>query len=162
MQSMQVFPPQGFDRCSAFCLQEGGGEVAQEGGGEVASCELPLLEQEFVPHRGHSRCSGGAAVGLTHLVLHSAGIPCEPPPDIPNGKHSGRLQDEFHYGTAVTYTCNPGMALHGEPSIHCTTRDGQNGVWSEPLPACGGGAGLLSLQGPQEPSQCWNSHIWEG
>ncbi|KAF4803966.1 hypothetical protein TURU_011608 [Turdus rufiventris] len=66
-------------------------------------------------------------------------IPCEPPPDIPNGKHSGRLQDEFHYGTAVTYTCNPGMALHGEPSIHCTTRDGQNGVWSEPLPACGAG-----------------------
>ncbi|XP_027750988.1 complement receptor type 1-like [Empidonax traillii] len=64
-------------------------------------------------------------------------IPCEPPPDIPNGKHTGRLLDEFFYGISVTYTCNPGFPLHGEPSIHCTTQDGKNGVWSEPIPACG-------------------------
>ncbi|XP_033375748.1 complement receptor type 2 [Parus major] len=64
-------------------------------------------------------------------------IPCEPPPDIPNGKHSGRLLSEFLYGTSVTYSCDPGFPLHGEPSIHCTTRDGSSGMWSEPLPACG-------------------------
>uniref|UniRef100_A0A8C3MYE8 Uncharacterized protein n=1 Tax=Geospiza parvula TaxID=87175 RepID=A0A8C3MYE8_GEOPR len=75
-------------------------------------------------------------------------IPCEPPPDIPNGQHTGRLQSEFHYGTAVTYSCNRGLPLHGEPSIHCTTRDGHNGVWSEPLPACGGGLGCPGVQGP--------------
>uniref|UniRef100_A0A674GT48 Sushi domain-containing protein n=1 Tax=Taeniopygia guttata TaxID=59729 RepID=A0A674GT48_TAEGU len=64
-------------------------------------------------------------------------IPCEPPPDIPHGQHSGRLLSEFHYGTAVSYSCQPGFPLHGHPSIHCTTRDGYSGVWSEPLPACG-------------------------
>ncbi|XP_065505748.1 complement receptor type 1 [Caloenas nicobarica] len=64
-------------------------------------------------------------------------IPCEPPPDIPNGKHTGRLLDGFHFGTSVTYTCNAGYPLHGEPNIHCTTRDGQTGVWSGPPPQCG-------------------------
>ncbi|XP_010128816.1 PREDICTED: complement receptor type 1-like, partial [Chlamydotis macqueenii] len=64
-------------------------------------------------------------------------IPCKPPPDIPNGKHTGRLLDEFHFGTSVTYTCDPGYPLHGEPSIHCTSQDGKNGVWSGPLPHCG-------------------------
>ncbi|XP_035755821.1 complement receptor type 2 [Egretta garzetta] len=64
-------------------------------------------------------------------------IPCEPPPDIPNGKHTGRLLDEFHFGTSIKYTCNPGYPLRGEPSIHCTTRDGKNGVWSGPPPQCG-------------------------
>ncbi|XP_010081196.1 PREDICTED: complement receptor type 1-like [Pterocles gutturalis] len=70
-------------------------------------------------------------------------IPCEPPPDIPNGKHTGRLLDEFVFGTSVAYTCDRGYRgspLHGEPSIHCTTRDGQNGVWSGPPPRCGGRA----------------------
>uniref|UniRef100_A0A663F8D8 Sushi domain-containing protein n=1 Tax=Aquila chrysaetos chrysaetos TaxID=223781 RepID=A0A663F8D8_AQUCH len=68
----------------------------------------------------------------------SAGIPCKPPPDIPNGKHTGRLLDEFYFGTSVTYTCNRGYPLHGEPSIYCTTRDGKNGEWSGPPPQCGG------------------------
>ncbi|XP_053943634.1 complement receptor type 2 isoform X3 [Cuculus canorus] len=64
-------------------------------------------------------------------------IPCEPPPDIPNGKHTGTLLDEFHFGTSVTYTCDPGYPLQGEPSIHCTTQDGTNGVWSGQPPRCG-------------------------
>ncbi|NXX51280.1 CR1L protein, partial [Tricholaema leucomelas] len=71
------------------------------------------------------------------LFCPSAGIPCEPPPDIPNGKHTGRLMDEFYYGISVTYTCNPGYPLHGESSIHCTTQDGKNGVWSALPPRCG-------------------------
>lgn len=113
---------------------------------------IPPLEQMFVPHRGRDFRCFGAAVGLETLFCTSAGIPCGPPPDIPNGKHTGRLLSEFHYGTAVTYSCNAGFPLHGEPSIHCTTLDGKNGVWSEPLPACGGGAGLGEGAGtPKNP-----------
>lgn len=77
-------------------------------------------------------------LNLEALFCTSAGIPCEPPPDIPNGKHTGRLLDEFYFGISVTYTCDPGYPLHGEPSIYCTTQDGKNGVWSGPLPWCGG------------------------
>uniref|UniRef100_A0A674HK39 Sushi domain-containing protein n=1 Tax=Taeniopygia guttata TaxID=59729 RepID=A0A674HK39_TAEGU len=97
----------------------------------------------------------GKIISLTNLQFGStvaehsctsAGIPCEPPPDIPHGQHSGRLLSEFHYGTAVSYSCQPGFPLHGHPSIHCTTRDGYSGVWSEPLPACGGG---LRARDPQ-------------
>nr|XP_021391654.1 complement receptor type 1 [Lonchura striata domestica] len=84
------------------------------------------------------RCeiSGGGVAWTGHVPLCQR-IPCEPPPDIPRGQHSGRLLSEFHYGTAVTYSCQPGFPLHGHPSVHCTTHDGHSGVWSEPLPACG-------------------------
>ena len=67
-----------------------------------------------------------------------AGIPCEPPPNIPHGKHTGRLLDEFLYGTSITYSCEPGYPLRGAASIFCTTHDGKNGVWSGPPPLCGG------------------------
>ncbi|XP_065554657.1 complement receptor type 2-like isoform X1 [Lathamus discolor] len=86
------------------------------------------------------RCEvSGGRVAWSGDVPVCQRIPCEPPPDIPNGKHTGKLLDEFLFGTAVTYTCNPGYPLHGEPSIYCTTLDGQNGVWSGPPPSCGAG-----------------------
>ncbi|OXB67147.1 hypothetical protein ASZ78_015788 [Callipepla squamata] len=75
---------------------------------------------------------------LPSSAEHS-GIPCEPPPSIPHGKHTGRLLDEFHYGISVTYSCEPGYPLHGNASIFCTTQDGKNGVWSSPPPRCGAG-----------------------
>lgn len=82
----------------------------------------------------------------------AAGIPCAPPPNIPHGKHTGRLLDEFHYGTSVTYSCEPGYPLQGEASIFCTTRDGMNGEWSGPPPLCGGedgwAAGRARVQAP--------------
>ncbi|XP_042655840.1 complement receptor type 1 isoform X2 [Tyto alba] len=88
--------------------------------------------------RSSRRCEiSGGRVAWSGNVPICQRIPCEPPPDIPNGKHTGRLLDEFHFGTSVTYTCNPGYPLHGEPSIHCTTWDGKNGVWSGPPPRCG-------------------------
>lgn len=74
----------------------------------------------------------------------AAGIPCAPPPSIPHGKHTGRLLDDFHYGTSVTYSCEPGYPLQGEASIFCTTRDGMNGEWSGPPPLCGGKGGWAS------------------
>uniref|UniRef100_A0A8C0ES66 Sushi domain-containing protein n=1 Tax=Bubo bubo TaxID=30461 RepID=A0A8C0ES66_BUBBB len=64
-------------------------------------------------------------------------IVCDPPPDVPHGRHSGHLMDTFSYADAVTYTCEPGYSLAGEPSIFCTTADGEHGVWSGPPPRCG-------------------------
>ncbi|XP_059723558.1 complement receptor type 2 isoform X2 [Haemorhous mexicanus] len=106
----------------------------QLGSTVVYSCE----EGHRLIGQPSRRCeiSGGRVAWTGHTPLCQR-IPCEPPPDIPNGQHSGRLLSEFHYGTAVTYSCHRGFPLHGQPSIHCTTRDGYNGVWSEPLPACG-------------------------
>uniref|UniRef100_A0A8B9Z243 Sushi domain-containing protein n=1 Tax=Buteo japonicus TaxID=224669 RepID=A0A8B9Z243_9AVES len=100
----------------------------------------PSLGQLFMPHiRGKGISSPLVLLlNLEALFCASAGIPCKPPPDIPNGKHTGRLLDEFYFGTSVTYTCNRGYPLHGEPSIYCTTRDGKNGEWSGPPPQCGG------------------------
>ncbi|NXN33578.1 CR1L protein, partial [Nycticryphes semicollaris] len=61
---------------------------------------------------------------------------CNPPPGIPHGRHSGHSMDTFSYGLTVTYTCDPGHLLAGEPSIVCTTVDGEHGVWSKPPPHC--------------------------
>ncbi|XP_054836402.1 complement receptor type 1 [Eublepharis macularius] len=57
-------------------------------------------------------------------------IPCYPPPDIPHGKHNGRYNQDYVYGDAVTYTCDKGYPRIGDAYIHCTTKDGENGVWS--------------------------------
>uniref|UniRef100_A0A8C8EDD1 Sushi domain-containing protein n=1 Tax=Otus sunia TaxID=257818 RepID=A0A8C8EDD1_9STRI len=67
-------------------------------------------------------------------------IVCDPPPDVPHGTHSGHLMATFSYADAVIYTCEPGYSLAGEPSIFCTTADGERGVWSRPPPRCGGRA----------------------
>ncbi|XP_066191655.1 LOW QUALITY PROTEIN: complement receptor type 1-like [Sylvia atricapilla] len=106
----------------------------QFGSTVVYSCE----EGHRLVGQSSRRCEiSGGRVAWSGEVPLCQRIPCEPPPDIPHGQHTGRLLSEFHYGTAVTYSCQAGFPLHGEPSIHCTTRDGHNGVWSEPLPACG-------------------------
>lgn len=68
------------------------------------------------------------------------GITCNPPPDIPHGRHSGHLMDTFSYMDVVNYTCDPNRLLAGEPSIFCTTVDGEHGLWSGPPPRCGGRA----------------------
>ncbi|XP_043389735.1 complement receptor type 1 [Chelonia mydas] len=63
-------------------------------------------------------------------------LPCLPPPDITDGSHSGQSGEEFSFGSAVTYRCDPGFSLIGEASIHCTTKDQVNGEWSGPAPEC--------------------------
>ncbi|NXS60391.1 CR2 protein, partial [Brachypteracias leptosomus] len=69
-------------------------------------------------------------------------IPCLPPPDIPNGQHSGTDKDHFEYGVSVTYLCHSvkrgerPFSLVGDASIFCTTTDNVNGVWSSPAPEC--------------------------
>ena len=64
------------------------------------------------------------------LMVLPLGIPCFPPPDIPHGTHSGRYEDDFTYGTVVTYTCEDGYPLLGDAHIHCTSKDGFHGEWS--------------------------------
>ncbi|NXX86751.1 CR2 protein, partial [Urocolius indicus] len=61
---------------------------------------------------------------------------CAPPPQIPNGQHSGLGRQHFPYGTEVTYSCVEGLSLIGEPSLHCTSDDGLNLAWSGPAPEC--------------------------
>ncbi|XP_077190956.1 complement receptor type 2 isoform X2 [Paroedura picta] len=56
-------------------------------------------------------------------------IQCYPPPDIPHGKQEGKYKENYSYGDAVTYTCDKGYVHVGDPFIHCTTKDGENGVW---------------------------------
>ncbi|XP_059573685.1 membrane cofactor protein-like isoform X2 [Alligator mississippiensis] len=68
-------------------------------------------------------------------------IPCLPPPDIENGKHSGE-QEDYTYGASVTYKCNDvprgsvPFSLIGEATIHCSSDAEENGVWSAPAPRC--------------------------
>ncbi|XP_053882867.1 complement component receptor 1-like protein [Malaclemys terrapin pileata] len=63
-------------------------------------------------------------------------IPCIPPPGITHGSHTGQSEQEFSFGSAVTYKCDQGFSLIGEASIHCTTKDNRNGDWSGPAPEC--------------------------
>nr|XP_020663214.1 complement receptor type 1 [Pogona vitticeps] len=72
----------------------------------------------------------GRRVQWTGDVPFCQRIPCFPPPDIPHGTHSGRYEDDFTYGTVVTYTCEDGYPLLGDAHIHCTSKDGFHGEWS--------------------------------
>ncbi|KAF1407517.1 Complement receptor type 1, partial [Spheniscus mendiculus] len=78
-----------------------------------------------------------AALLLTATLYAPTGITCDPPPDIPHGRHSGHLTGTFSYADVVIYTCDSGHPLAGESSIFCTTLDGEHGVWSGPPPRCG-------------------------
>ncbi|XP_032073620.1 complement receptor type 2 isoform X2 [Thamnophis elegans] len=57
-------------------------------------------------------------------------ILCPSPPNIPHGKHTGKLLQDFFYGTTVTYMCDKGYPLFGNASISCTSKDGIKGEWS--------------------------------
>ncbi|XP_009949311.1 PREDICTED: complement component receptor 1-like protein, partial [Leptosomus discolor] len=49
---------------------------------------------------------------------------CGPPPQVTHGQHSGFGQEQFPYGTEVTYRCAEGLSLIGDTSIYCTSDDG--------------------------------------
>nr|XP_023970216.2 complement receptor type 1-like isoform X2 [Chrysemys picta bellii] len=78
----------------------------------------------------------GNGVDWDKKVPLCEGIPCLPPPDIPHGSYTGQSEQEFSFGSAVTYKCDQGFSLIGEASIHCTTKDHVNGEWSGPAPEC--------------------------
>uniref|UniRef100_A0A8C3HU19 Sushi domain-containing protein n=1 Tax=Chrysemys picta bellii TaxID=8478 RepID=A0A8C3HU19_CHRPI len=97
----------------------------------------------FLPVKscGHPGEPENGRVIITDLLFGSTVnftcILCLPPPDIPNGRHTGVIMDGFSYGSSVTYKCDSGYPLTGEASIHCTTKDGLNGEWSARPPRCG-------------------------
>ncbi|KAM8795879.1 membrane cofactor protein-like [Eudromia elegans] len=62
-------------------------------------------------------------------------IPCEPPPEIAHGQFTANEQN-FIFGSTVTYSCDQSFALIGESKIHCTSDDKLNGKWSGPAPEC--------------------------
>ncbi|XP_023556990.1 C4b-binding protein alpha chain isoform X2 [Octodon degus] len=63
-------------------------------------------------------------------------IKCTSPPDISNGKHSGRDEDFYTYGSSVTYSCDHPYSLVGNPSISCMVVNKTAGVWSPSPPTC--------------------------
>ncbi|XP_036128208.1 complement receptor type 1-like isoform X3 [Molossus molossus] len=96
--------------------------------------------------RGHS-ASHCVLVGKESLWNSSVPvcerILCPNPPEILNGRHTGKPLDTFPFGKEVTYTCDShpdrGMnfSLLGESTIRCTNDSEGNGVWSSPAPRCG-------------------------
>ncbi|CAM4683918.1 unnamed protein product [Caretta caretta] len=84
----------------------------------------------------------GSQVTWDKEVPYCQVIPCQPPPEIDHGTHTGTTMEEFNYGTSVTYQCDSiergqvPFSLIGEPSIHCTSTDNVNGDWSGPAPEC--------------------------
>ncbi|NXW57540.1 CR1 protein, partial [Eurystomus gularis] len=59
-------------------------------------------------------------------------LPCPPPPIIANATHSAELGTNFTSGMSVSYSCQPGFSLLGDPSVRCTA----SGNWSLPYPRC--------------------------
>ncbi|NXU54719.1 CR2 protein, partial [Turnix velox] len=59
-------------------------------------------------------------------------LPCPPPPVITHAMHDAQLKANFTTGMSVTYHCQPGFSLLGDPSVFCTS----SGNWSLPYPRC--------------------------
>ncbi|XP_028924023.1 C4b-binding protein alpha chain-like [Ornithorhynchus anatinus] len=69
----------------------------------------------------------------THPVCEI--IKCLPPPDISDGVKV-QNEDEYSFGSVVSYKCNKGFSLIGLDSIHCTSDNHQSGKWSGDPPEC--------------------------
>ncbi|XP_077695689.1 complement receptor type 2 [Eretmochelys imbricata] len=129
-----------------FCKKKSCGHPGEPENGRVIVTDIHFGSTvNFTCEEGHRligrpyrRCDiSGMRVAWTGDVPICERIPCLPPPDIPNGSHSGKFTKNFSFGSAVTYKCENGYLLTGEASIHCTTKDGLNGVWSARPPRCG-------------------------
>ncbi|XP_045041906.2 complement receptor type 2 isoform X2 [Desmodus rotundus] len=111
-------------------------------------------QARFIRPDVNSSCDEGYRLGESVYQLCRGTIPwfmeirlckeitCPPPPVIYNGTHTGSSSEDMLYGTAVTYTCNPGpekgveFSLVGESTIHCTSNSEEQGIWSGPAPLC--------------------------
>ncbi|KAM9148114.1 complement receptor type 1 isoform 19-T21 [Pangshura tecta] len=129
-----------------FCREKSCGHPGEPENGRVIITDIQFGSTvHFACEEGHRligkryrRCEiYGTRVAWDGEVPICERIPCLPPPDIPNGRHTGVIMDGFFYGSSVTYKCESDYPLTGEASIHCTTKDGLNGEWSARPPRCG-------------------------
>uniref|UniRef100_A0A8C9QS62 Sushi domain-containing protein n=1 Tax=Spermophilus dauricus TaxID=99837 RepID=A0A8C9QS62_SPEDA len=67
--------------------------------------------------------------GRWQSIPRCVGLPCEPPPSIPNGVVSHEL-DSYPYGQEIIYNCSEGFGIDGPAFIKCL-----GGKWSSP-PEC--------------------------
>uniref|UniRef100_K7F7B6 Complement C3b/C4b receptor 1 (Knops blood group) n=1 Tax=Pelodiscus sinensis TaxID=13735 RepID=K7F7B6_PELSI len=153
-----------WSKAPEFCKRKSCGHPGEPENGRVILTETEFgSTANFTCDEGHRligwpsiRCVlFGLRVAWSRDLPTCERILCNPPPNIPNGKHSGVLVDEFSYGSAVTYACDNGYPLTGEASILCTTEDGLNGVWRPRAPWCGGGVRCPAphiLNGRREPA----------
>ncbi|XP_023604887.1 complement receptor type 1-like, partial [Myotis lucifugus] len=131
--------------CAAFKDQLPNGHVLFPLNFELGAKVSFVCDEGF--HLQGSSASHCVLVGMESLWNSSVPvceqILCPNPPDIPNGRHTGKPLEIFSFGKEVTYTCDPkpdrGMnfSLIGESTIRCTSDSRGNGIWSSPAPRCG-------------------------
>ncbi|XP_077695627.1 complement receptor type 1-like isoform X1 [Eretmochelys imbricata] len=124
-------------RCKPLKLENGRGDLTDLRFGARVDFSCDEGYRLIGPTSAQCVIVGNGVDWDTEVPLCQA-IPCRPPPDITQGSHNGQSGEEFSFGSAVTYKCDPGLSLIGEASIHCTTKDHFNGEWSGPAPECKG------------------------
>uniref|UniRef100_A0A8B9ZGM0 Sushi domain-containing protein n=1 Tax=Anas platyrhynchos TaxID=8839 RepID=A0A8B9ZGM0_ANAPL len=130
-------------RCEAGCVRPGVGNREAIGleslyrPGDIITIECNAVNVPRGPHK--SQCQPGGTwdpplPAFCVLIWASFSLVkrCSKPPAIPHGWHSGLAKAVFAPGTSVSYSCEPGFALTGMASIHCT----ESGAWSHPPPVC--------------------------
>ncbi|XP_077695690.1 complement receptor type 2-like [Eretmochelys imbricata] len=140
-------------RCKPLELENGRSDITDLRFGARANFSCDEGYRLIGPTSAQCVIVGNGVDWDTEVPLCQA-IPCRPPPDITQGSHNGQSGEEFSFGSAVTYKCDPGLSLIGEASIHCTTKDHFNGEWSGPAPECKGlNTGTVIAIGPLSPAR---------
>ncbi|XP_070252747.1 complement receptor type 1 isoform X2 [Myotis yumanensis] len=131
--------------CAAFRDQLPNGRVLFPLNFQLGAKVSFVCDEGF--HLQGSSASHCVLVGMESLWNSSVPvceqILCPNPPDIRNGRHTGKPLEIFSFGKEVTYTCDSkpdrGMnfSLIGESTIRCTSDSRGNGIWSSPAPRCG-------------------------
>lgn len=101
------------------------------------SNQLPECIGEYRPvHRPLGSWARPACLLTPFLTLFVIVAKCGPPPDISNGRHSGRNKEFYTYGSSVTYSCNSPFSLIGTASISCSVDNKTQSIWTPNPPAC--------------------------